>query len=545
MIIDANESENTKKDLHTDICVVGAGIAGIAFAREIAKSGKEVLLLESGGLEPKDSAQELNSGKNTGRPYYELNEARERAFGGSSHMWHVDKEWQINTGSLPEEIVRLRGMDAIDFRKREWVPYSGWPISKDDLDPYYSQAHELFKIGPYQYEADFWEEKLGLKKIPFRKNRVKTTVFQFARNNIFYTDYRRELEASDNITVYLNATALEIKLRENAKSVASVKARSSAGNEFTVNATTYVLAQGGLETPRLMLLSNNVMNMGVGNHNDLVGRFFMEHPHLWTGKLIPSDQQYFQNGSLYGLNVYDSVPFLGKIVLSDDVMKEERLMNHSLNILHRIPMASLLKPSRAFHGLKKSFKTLDISRQMVRDFKTLASNVDVVSYAAWNKIAQKRNNKGYQRTNKFDGYQLNIMSEQAPNPNSRVILGQERDAFGQHKMNLSWEVSRDDMRSMRRFLEIINRELKKDSLGEIISLPSDDSVPDSLHGGYHHMGTTRMSDDPKQGVVDKNCRVHGMNNLYVAGSSVFPTCGYANPTLTLAALTLRLADHLK
>lgn len=545
MFTNLNNIDIKNPEIRADLCVVGAGIAGIAFAREFANSRQKVVLLESGSLDLKGADQELNTGENVGRTYYKLDEARQRAFGGSSHLWHVDKEWQINSGIEVEEIVRLRGLDAIDFKKREWVPNSGWPFSKSHLDPYYSKAHKVFKIGPYRYDAEYWEEVMDVRKVPFRTNNVKTTVFQFARNNIFYSDYKEELKHSENITVILNATALNIQLNESARTTDAIEAVSVEGKKLRVNAKHFVLAQGGLETPRLMLLSDNVMSSGVGNQNDLVGRYFMEHPHLWSGTLIPSDQRFFHEKSMYGLMVHKNVPFMGKMIVSDSVMEDERIMNNSLNILHRIPMAALIKPSRAFHRLKKSVMELDISRESVQDLKTMVSNSGVVSYAALKKMTGGNHDKWYRKNKKYDGYRLNIMAEQTPDPESRVMLDDKRDQLGQQKIKLNWKLNSDDMRSIRRFLKVINRELKKDSLGEILSIPADDTIPDDLHGGYHHMGTTRMNNDPKQGVVDENCRVHGIENLYIAGSSVFPTSGYANPTLTIVALSLRLADHIK
>jgi choline dehydrogenase-like flavoprotein len=145
-------------------------------------------------------------------------------------------------------------------------------------------------------------------------------------------------------------------------------------------------------------------------------------------------------------------------------------------------------------------------------------------------------------------------AEQAPNPASRVMLSEERDAFGLPRIALDWQLLDVDKRSLKVTMEALDRELRRLSLGRVepsawLDEPETPWVADPLvsnHpvGGYHHMGTTRMATSPRRGVVDADCRVHGLGNLYVAGSSVFPTGGWANPTLTILALALRLGDHL-
>ncbi len=192
--------------------------------------------LESGGLKPDPETQLLASGNNIGYPYYDLDTARFRAFGGSSHSWHVDLKQNDIEG------VRLRPLDSIDFEKRDWVPYSGWPITKTDLNPYYKKAHQVFKIGPYNYDVDFWNDNSQNRDTLFDENHFKPKIFQFARKDVFYSDYRKELEEADNISVYLNSTVLKIHLNEYANMTDSVLVRSKLDRTFSIKAKYFILA---------------------------------------------------------------------------------------------------------------------------------------------------------------------------------------------------------------------------------------------------------------------------------------------------------------
>ena len=527
-----------KSEINADICIIGAGIAGITVARELAGSDLNVVILESGGFEPKNSSDILNEGENSGLPYYKLDKSRSRAFGGSSHLWF------LNDDSSMDDIVRLRGMDAIDFERREWVPYSGWPFSKAQMDPYYARAHKIFKIGPYRYDAGYWEAPGKTEQLHSENGNIQTTIFQFARKNLFFSDYRRELENASNIQVILNATALQINLNEYAKRTESIEASSLKGKKFKVKAKHFILAQGGLEIPRLMLLSNSIMKSGVGNQHDLVGRYFMEHPHLWSGIYYPSNPDIFNNKQIFEIHRRNGLPLMGKLILSERIIREEKLLNNTVSI-HYLPMAALFKPKKSYVKLLKAVREMKIDCKLINKILGVFSNPEVLGYAAMRKILRGDREKWFGKKLKYHGFRLNMMSEQIPNPESRVKLCTERDRFGQQKIELKWSLTSQDINNIRRFQLVLDRELRKNSLGRLEIELEDDSVPSNIHGGYHHMGTTRMDSDPVKGVVDQNCRVHGIDNLYIAGSSVFPTVGYANPTLTICALALKLADFIK
>jgi choline dehydrogenase-like flavoprotein len=519
----------------TDICIVGAGVVGITLAREFAGKHFRVCLLESGGLEPDKATQSLYWGENIGHPYYELDTARARFFGGTSHYWHIP----LGDGRLG---VRLRPLDGIDFEEREWIPFSGWPFARSDLDPYYTRAQSVCQIGPFAYNVEDWEDSARTPRLPLNGNRVETTVFQFGTRYHFYKEYKDEINNAGNITTYLHGNAVNIETNDSAKKVTRLKVACLEGNAFWVSARLFILAMGGIEIPRLLLLSNNVQKAGLGNQNDLVGRFFMEHPHLWSGYYIPSDPSIFASVGFYKIHHVNNVAVMGKLTLNEEVIRRERMLNYSVSIHPKYLPAHRLwdAPSKGVDSLRE-LRAAVRCRNLPRNADKLVSNVitDVGGIAshAYRRIMKK--------PVMVPVFTLNHMTEQAPNPDSRITLGEEQDALGQNRVQLDWRLSPLDIRSIIRAQHIIDGELRRAGLGYLHIELKEHSPPPGIHGGWHHMGTTRMHVDPQKGVVDENCAVHGISNLYIAGASVFPTVGYANPVLTSIALALRLADQVK
>ena len=503
MIIDARSiTDNTT--IETDICIVGAGVAGITLAREFIGFGARVCLLESGGFEPDKVTQSLAWGENVGFPYYSLDVSQARFFGGTSNCWHVG----IGESQLG---ARLHALDAIDFEERDWIPYSGWPFAKDHLDPFYERAHFICRTGPYDENAESWADPLVCRPLPLSPDRVKTTIFQFVRREVFFQQHRNELEKAENITTVLHANAIEIETNDTVQKVNGIKAACLNGGKFRVKARTFVLASGAIEVPRLLLASNRIQKAGLGNQYDLVGRFFMEHPHLWSGIFVPSGDHLFRTTGLYRVHTFNNVPIMGKLTLSDNVLRSERLLNYAVSLHPKLcaDPAHRTNTANGSPGLKEK-----IYRRV----------------------------KG---TRKIEVFALNHMSEQSPNPDSRLILSDETDALGQRRVKLDWRLTATDMRTIRRAQQIIDDEVRCSGLGRLHIEMKDESIPPQITGGWHHMGTTRMHVDPARGVVDEQCRVHGIANLFVAGPSVFPTCGYANPVLTIVALAARLGDYVK
>lgn len=540
MIIDARKLP-VNHTIQADICIIGAGVAGITLAKELMGTGLNICLLESGGIEPDSKTQALCRGNIIGHPYYPLDTARVRHFGGSSIKWLLE----LGDNKLG---ARLQTLGAIDFEKREWVPYSGWPFDKQHLDPYYTRAQKLCKVPVGNYDLSDWEDPKSTPSLPFIGQRVGTSIYYCLSREVYNEDYRKELEQAKDVNVYLYANVLEIETDKSGQHVSSVRTACIDGKEFSVKADRFVVAVGGIETPRLLLLSNKVQKSGIGNQHDLVGRYFMEHPHLLSGTIFPADKKLLKQNGLYKIHQAHGTAIIGQLTLSENTIRQEQMLNDAI-VLTTAPKPYIQGNQHAVsHGVKSvGLAASALLRRDIDEFKrhlsTLFPVVNEFSIKAY-RIAMDAVYIIFGTTDE-SVFHVYHMAEQIPDPESRVTLSSERDQFGQNLIQLDWKLSSADMRSIRRTQEIINEELQHAGIGRLQIDMEDETPPLETTGGWHHMGTTRMHVNPKQGVVDASSRVHGMSNLYIAGPSVFPTCGCANPTLTIVALTIRLADHLK
>jgi hypothetical protein len=275
----------------------------------------------------------------------------------------------------------------------------------------------------------------------------------------------------------------------------------------------------------------------------------MEHPHLWIGGFFPASVMASNSTGLYEVFSKNGTHVMGKITLSESTLRKEKLLNwvtsihpsHRLSYNHYLgydePGVSAIREIK--HILQKGKSSKNIM-SLLHDVLSDPSSVFRFIY----RKTKDQVKRDFSRSKHITVYRLNPMMEQAPNPESRVFLGNERDALGQPRINLNWQLTPLDTYTITRAMEILDEELRRADLGHLVIETKKDRVPKGIHGGWHHMGTTRMHSDPKYGVVDPNCQVHGVSNLYIGGASTFPTSGYANPVLTTVALAIRLADHI-
>jgi choline dehydrogenase-like flavoprotein len=548
LIIDARELPENK-NIETDVCIIGAGVAGLTLAREFIGQRFRVCVLESGGRKPDQQTQVLYRGENIGNPYYPLETASARYLGGSSNFWHT---------AVGESCVgaRMRPLDRIDFLERDWVPYSGWPFDKTHLEPFYERAESICKIEPHGFDVSDWEDPQERPRFSFKGDKVKTAIFKFVCRDLFTRDYPQEVARAVNITTYLHANVVEIVADETLKTVSGLRVACLEGNKFWVSAKLFILAAGGIETPRLLLVSNKQKDCGLGNQNDLVGRFFMEHPHfsLDLDIYVPATEDVFKAAALYAkATEVNGVPVMGKLSLSKEVLHREKLLNHVVQLYPRVAYYSSLRQFLypnivsasvdSFRTLRSSLCRGHLSKSLGKHLKSVMTGMDDVTVTAYRSI-RRHFLKTFNRK-KVRQFVLLVMSEQSPNPRSRVTLCSERDRLGQNLVRLDWQLSPIDIQSVVRSQKMLDQELRLSGLGQLHFNLHEETPPQRVMGGYHHMGTTRMHVDPKKGVVDQDCQVHGIYNLFVAGPSVFPTVGYANPVLTIIALTARLADHVK
>ena len=510
MFVDARTLDDNST-LTADLAIVGAGPAGITVARAFAGRNLRVALIESGALEATAETQALYEGESVGIDY-PLAATRLRYFGGSSNHW----------GGF------CRPLDVIDFEARDWVPHSGWPFGRDELMLYYATADGLVEVAPANYEdSTYWQRKTGKALLQLATGRMVLGFVHYGPPTHFGTRYQDELVGAGNIQILLNANVVNIAAGPNARTVTHLDVRTLTGKKHRVRAQQFVLATGGLENPRLLLLSNDVMPMGLGNQHDLVGRFFMEHPHLpGFGEIVMVDEirlpQIFR----------ENIPADGHYVNAAfkptaEFMRRERLLNATLQV-----------------GVAGHYRRQDSVPHP--DADKAAAHADMLRAARpfLVEAGAPAGETAEQRLGVWLG--LGCACEQVPNPDSRVTLADTRDALGLRRIRLDWRLTEQDRRSVVRHMRSLALEFGALGIGRmLVDIEDDGQWPEQVIGGSHHMGTTRMHDDPKQGVVDRNCKVHDIDNLYVAGSSVFPTCGTANPTLTLVALAVRLAEHLQ
>jgi choline dehydrogenase-like flavoprotein len=520
--------------VETDICIIGAGAAGITLARELRDRPEQVCLLESGGLDFEAQTQSLYEGESTGLPYFPLKESRGRYFGGSTNLWGG---WS-------------RPMDEIDFEKRPWMPYSGWCFPKAELDPYYERAQVACHLGPFAYDLDYWQDALAQQcQVPATTKQLATYLWQIIPSTHlrFGEAYRAEIAHASNITTYLHANVLEIETNDSAQAVTRLRVASSDGKQFYVAAKVFVLAAGGIENPRLLLASNRVQTGGVGNQYDLVGRFFMEHPYLIAGKAQLSNL-----ADLYTrINFPVGETFLATgLGLAKEVQEREQILNFGLRLLAIDEWLEAYKRlrSRTQQTVRhKAFPSILETRKLKGETSAIADAIAVISHL--DRFADKVTKKLFKQsiaTRQFNFCDTHLIGEQAPNPDSRITLSRDRDRLGMNRVQLDWRLSPIDQYTIERSQQLIAAEFERSGLGRIhVELGDDEATWRSITGSYHHIGTTRMSSNPREGVVDEHCQVHGIHNLYIAGSSVFPTSGLSNPTLTIVALAIRLADRLK
>lgn len=524
MHIDARDIEQNST-VESDICIAGAGAAGITMALRLAGTGLDVCLLESGELDTSGEARDLYAGKNVGRSYYPLSASRLRFFGGTTNHW----------------AGYCRPLDSIDFEERSWVPYSGWPISRTDLEPYYREARRICKLS--SFDLSHWEDVFDqFERWPLNSLRLQTQAFQ-VKPLRFGKTYRDDIIKAPNITLITHANLTEIETPPSARAVSGYKVETLEGSQFTVSAQRYVLACGGIENARLLLLSDRHAPRGLGNENDLVGRFFMEHPGMPTAHVVRSSASnvtpYWQH---WNAGAQDAAKLSFRLSLPEAVQRENRISNARINISGKSPYASTREVFWRLRRQRLRFGAdigdiADEIETVLGDFEGLLSDVNRV-------LRGDRPVEDRAQVLQFDTW-----IEQAPNPKSRVTLDNETDALGQRRVKLDWQLSELDRHTVESINRLAAREFGRLGWGRLRLhnwlQHNEGEWPAELRGGFHHMGTTRMSESPSRGVCNADSAVHGVDNLHLAGSSVFPTVGHANPTFTIVALSVRLADHLR
>ncbi len=493
MRVDASGPEREALARPFDLCVIGAGPAGITLARRAAAHGLSVALMEAGADELTMESQEVYEGEVVGQDYFPLDTPRLRFFGGSSNHW---AGW-------------CRALDPVDFEAKPWNPWSGWPIGRAELDPYAGGADAILGLIPQSDAPD--------RPMPGAEDDFVNFEFRWSIPPTNFREmYLAEMSYSPRIVLALNANLTDLRLSGDGRRVTGARFRGydSGDPGFAVDARAYALCCGGIENPRLLLNFTSQAPAGIGNGADLVGRYFAEHPH------------YVLADALFRVDL----PVLSFYGPTPAFQRENEVLNFGMRI-ERLP-----EPEPLPEGSVAGDPDCD-DAFVLRLRERLGQVAPACAPGGDGAIA-------------FDG-RLRIAHEQALNPDSRVKLADGTDRFGLRRAALDWRLSDLDARTQRVAIMAFAQALAAQDIGRarlrdwVLADPVvwPDTLQDEV-GGKHHMGTTRMADSPQRGVVDRDCRVHGIDNLYIGGSSVFSTSGQANPTYTIVQLALRLGDHL-
>jgi choline dehydrogenase-like flavoprotein len=518
--------------LETDLCIVGAGAAGCTLAAELAGSGQRICLLESGGFEPDPDTQALYDLDSVGYPQRPDFMSRARYFGGSCNLW----------------AGRSMALAPLDLAPRPWVPGAAWPIDHDEIERFLDPAARVLGL-PRRASTDASRLARLLtpdERLLLASPDVSPTVSLWApRARRFGPRDGRRLAAHRNVNVVLHASAVGLRTADGGSHVESLAVRTPDGGEFGVRARTFVLACGGLETARLLLVSRDRHPDGLGNASGLLGRFFMDHPRTVFGRVTLRPG--VQLRAFRGRPLPDGKFQVG-VAFSPELQRREGLLNHYLTFEMQTSgytqaryqsfvqtMKVLLKRGHAGSRLDFAKRHLGQLPEMIY----LLSPKELMPHALYRLYVAARDS--LPRRPAPQDYVLVYFCEQPPRADSRVTLADARDRLGSPKLVLDWRIDEAVHRSLEHMQALLGRRLQETGLGRL----EPTAGPPAFTDASHHMGTTRMSRSPSDGVVDTDCRVHGIDNLFVASSAVFPGAGHANPTWTIVALALRLAAHLR
>ncbi|MCB2056071.1 MAG: GMC family oxidoreductase [Geminicoccaceae bacterium] len=523
MLIDA-EALDERSPLATEVCIVGSGPAGMAIAAELCRAGIRIVLLEQGG--------------------------RAQLGGNASR-------WIIRTADGNRNSVRLTPFHEEDFVPRSEICDAGWPVGPQELQPWYRRAKQLFGLPPCGFEAAAWEEP-GARRLPLPEQRLVSNVFQFGDGRVFHKVLREEVAASPFATVLCNATACEIVTIPGGARARGVRLVDRAGRSIEVGAEHVVLAAGGAASAHLLLLSDTGRRAAIGNGHGLVGRYLMDHPLLDGGDFVPDSRRLIDAMALYDLRHLHGQSIMGHLRIAPEALLGERLPQLSALFFprpadHRERLVLQPRQERARRAVLEMISRRP--RDAARDLRCVAAMVwgaDALIDMAWRDVRGRypRLSRGGwsgldRAAEAFGAFQVVHQAEQPPRWDNRYQLASEVDAQGRRKLEKHWVWHAEDVARTMRSQDLYAAEIAASGLGRYAVLREQGRPSILASSTLHIMGTTRMHDDPKKGVVDARCRVHEVSNIFVAGSSTFVTGSFANPTLTIVALALRVAEDLK
>ena len=575
-LFDLSEIESGAS-LDCDLVIVGGGPAGLAIAREFFAAPQRVLIIESGGFAESAETEALNKVENVEGWTEAQAQKRVEFHGANAKKWsHANQGFGVRCRVLGGSTQAWAGKSALfddmDFEARPWAPRSGWPINRAALEPYFDRAAAFLNLGPNIYDEGLWRQiPGGAPKIRPDPKVLRSFFWQFARLRIDQFDLLRvgqefAREQAENIQVLLNATVVQVLTDETGQAFDGVEIAGAAGKRVRIRAKAGILSASAIENARLLLASRAVHKNGLGNQHDLVGRFLMDHPGARIARFRVEDiPKVAGRFGFYGVPHDKGVSmYMHGLAPSRETQEQRQMLNCAVYMMEeRAPddpwdsmkrllqrkSTSPLSDMKAVAGspglLAKGLGRRAFQSKLVPDFvKTFVTN-QLIRFNP-NFVVQEFQTGGL--PHKLKGFVVDAITEQLPDSENRVTLSDSVDALGVPLARARWRVGEDSRRTLANLGRLLAEEFSRVGLPAPVleDWVAEDRVGDAvIIDMAHTAGTTRMSDDPKTGVVDANCQVHGVAGLYVAGASVFPTSGHANPTLMIVTLAVRLADFLK
>jgi len=525
-----------------DLCIVGTGPVGMAFALECERLGKDVLVLESGATEVGSSAAEASRAEIVDPDRHASMElAVCRALGGTSWTWGG----------------RCVPYDDIDWVRREFVEDANWPINHDEIRPWYALAAKYLLCGNANFSIPYGKQlSSGL---------TLDSVERWSREPKVILEHRSQLLQSKHIRLVLQSTVTKLNLSSDGQRVVSLTV-STPGGVRAVKARQFVLAMGGVESTRLLLHTQSNWPNHFGGVDGPLGRYYMGHI---SGKIARIELNDPDSISDLDFKLDGSGAFhRRRFMLTSEAQLEHRVLNisfwpdnpafydpsHRSGVLSSVFLALAFPPTgrqllseaiRLAHTGPKPYRLGAHLRNAILGAPRGA--IDIYRILR-DRFIKKPKKPGFLVSNRSGKYALHYHAEQVPNPNSRITLSSDTDSFGVPRAIIDLRFVNQDVQSVIDSHKLLDAALKENGIGSLQYVTEPEQLWDRVYSqasdGFHQAGTTRMGDDPKESVVDRNLKTHGIDNLYIASSSVFPTSGQANSTFLAVAFGVRLADHL-
>jgi choline dehydrogenase-like flavoprotein len=511
-----NHSETANPDC---IVVIGGGTAGLYAARELVRKGKEVLVIESGSEALGNFAPETYD--SVGKTHEGIRIGRSRSLGGTSNLWG---------GQLVE-------FQPIDFIGREWLSDSKWPVTYEEVAAYHRQTYENLGIGP-----EFQDDSAVLKQAgvsdPKFNNGLELFLTRWLKIPSMAVAYAEEIRSSERLKVLLEHSVTGFEFEGG--TISGVRIVGPKGGQQILRGRTFILACGTFEITRLLLhVASSDCGMCPWGNNRNIGRYFQDHLIGRVASVEIHDRKRFFN--TFSTIVRAGQKFQPKLRLQDAALRSERI----LNLYGMMAFESSVSENLVY--LKQFLKAAIFSRRIdgLSDlFRNLLACWKHLLPLMWKYVVANR--VFVPSTSKVS---LHIQSEQPAMPESRISIDlQVMDHLGMPKVILDWRTGSEELPSILDFARRVDGAFRESGMAELRIEEGlengDEAFLDTLRDNYHQVGGARMGFSEEDGVVDRDLKVFGTDNLYVVGASTFRTSGNANTTFTALTLATRLVEQL-